>query len=407
MSEQNDKPLHDWVRKEMNTYRPTHDPTDWTRMQHILKRRQWWRTGTVSVVSLLLTSLLSWLMLTTQPDKEPMANRRVNKLVVPSLPKRTKPYSATPNQLIMADKKRETTNPVSHEEKPIVSKQSVNRPVVQTPAPLTTITDISQLVTSIDGQIHRVEPVAFSSEEAAIGEQMRTGDFGIDSTTYRTLTRNLNKWPDAVLVCDLTTSMYPYTTQIFVWLKQNARKPLVKGAVFFTDCDSSGNQTRPGGPPGRMFVTHELSSGTVLPVLLNATRNTVRNKDDAENNIEALLVAQQQFPETKHFILIADNMSTVKDMALLYSVKKPVHIVLCGTTGSEIEMPFQADYYTIARQTHGTLHTLEDDLNPAQLSPATTLRVGPHYYRYNTRKKSFKRTSFNHRPKRFLNLFWF
>ena len=249
-------------------------------------------------------------------------------------------------------------------------------------------------------------PIVYSQEEAGIAYQMETNDFGPDSTMYQTLERNLRQWPNAVVVCDLTTSMYPYSSQVFAWLKNHARQPAIKGTVFFTDCDSLGQQTQPGGLPGRMFITREREPLQALPVMLLAARNTINNKDDAENNVEALLAAQQQFPEATHLILIADNMSRVKDMHRLNEVRKPVHVVLCGTTGGDLTKPYQSDYFTIAQVTKGSLHTIEDDLKPDKLTNRTILRVGSRYYKYHSRHKRFQLTSFDHRPIRILGFIW-
>ncbi|GAB3540455.1 hypothetical protein [Spirosoma fluminis] len=155
-----------------------------------------------------------------------------------------------------------------------------------------------------------------------------------------------------------------------------------------------------------MFVSRDWDAIKALPLMLRAARNTIQNDDEAENDVEALLYAQKTFPRAKHLILIADNISTVKDMRLLSNVTAPVHVVLCGTTGSTTELPFQNDYFAIASQTKGSLHTLADDFKPSELSSKSVIRVGSHYYRYNSRKKQFKLTRFTYRPTRFLGLFW-
>jgi hypothetical protein len=245
-----------------------------------------------------------------------------------------------------------------------------------------------------------------SPEEAAITRQLLTGTFGPDSTSYRVLARNLSRWPDAVIVCDLTTSMYPYSTQLFAWFRKNRKHIPVQGIVFFTDCDSLGRETVPGGPPGQMFVTRPGDVGQTLPVMLAAARNTVANAHSAENDVEALLFAQQQFPTARHLVLLADNRSPVKDLARLGGVNRPVHVVLCGAPGDSTK-PFWPDYYALARRTGGSLHTLEDDFTPGAIRPGTWIRVGSRYYRYQKRRDRFKATRFRHRPRRVLRLFWF
>ncbi len=407
MSERNDKSLHDWVRQSLDTYRPAYEPAEWAKMQRILRRRRWLRR-VLGLAILVFLGVSNWLTFRPDTTESVVANR----LTEPHKPIRTTAPNITGNRLpdkvirpSTDAKKVDFTTRKPKQKTPFTVNSSTHQ--IQTSSLLTAVSTLKLVPTTLTDQIRLPQPVAFSSEETAITQQMVTRNFGSDSTSYRTLDRNLSRWHDAVIVCDITSSMYPYTTQLFAWFSRNVRKPSVKGIVFFTDCDSLGQQTRPGGPPGRMYVTRERDGATVLPTLLNAARNTVHNEDDAENNVEALLFAQNDFPNAKHLILIADNISRVKDMNLLKNVKKPVHVVLCGTTGSTTSLAFQPDYYTIATQTRGSLHTLEDDLNPADITPATTLRVGPRYYRYIARKKQFKLTSFDHRPKRFLKFIWF
>lgn len=401
MSEQTDKPLHDWVRQSLDTYRPDYNPTDWVALQRTLRRRRWMRRGAWGGAGLLLLGLFSWFVAQHQADKV---------VFTPTVNSKTGPIDSVDVNKSVASKPLVARVEVSKRLQ-VVPKLNQVRSVqrdepILPPASLPIISDLTLLPTRLTEDIQQPHVVAFSPEETAITQQLLTGDFGADSTSYRALARNLRSWPDAVIVCDLTTSMYPYTTQLFAWFRKNAGNQAIKGMVFFTDCDSLGQQTRLGGPAGRMFITRERDPANALPILLDAARNTVHNVDDAENDVEALLAAQQAFPEVKNLILLADNISTVKDIRLVNKVKKPVHVVLCGTTGSDTTRAFQPDYYTIASYTQGSLHTLEDDLLPNRLSKTTTLRVGSNYYRYIARRKQFKRTPFDHRPRHFLGLLW-
>jgi hypothetical protein len=234
---------------------------------------------------------------------------------------------------------------------------------------------------------------------------MQTGQFGKDSTSFRVLARNAGRWPNAVLVCDLTSSMYPYSTQLFAWLRQHTQHPVVKGTLFFTDCDSLGHETTPQGPAGRMFATRERTPERVLPLMLAAARNTLGNQQDAENDIEALIEAQRRFPEAKNLVLIADNSSRVKDLHRLAEVRLPVRVILCGSPWDTTQA-FQPDFFEIATRTRGSLHTLEDDFNPTRLSHRDWVKVGPRYYWYHARKQRFVVSRFRQQPKRFLGLFW-
>ncbi|MVM39188.1 hypothetical protein GO730_19275 [Spirosoma sp. HMF3257] len=407
MSEQTDKPLHDWVRQSLDTYRPNYDPTDWVLLQRTLRRRRWIRRGAWGSAGLLLFGFLSWLIIDRQNENTASNIDSVSRRKSIRSADSTRADNSPKTTSLSVNQKVQQSAIIRSPSTPIYSAQAVEFVAVRLPAPLNPVRQVNPLKNNLTEQIHRPQLIAFSPEETVIKHQMITGDFGPDSTSYQTLARNLRSWPDAVIVCDLTTSMYPYTTQLFAWFRKNAPNSTIRGMVFFTDCDSLGQQTRAGGPAGRMFITRERNPANALPILLDAARNTVHNDDDAENDIEALLAAQQAFPEAKHLILLADNISTVKDMALLTKIRKPVHVVLCGTTGSDTTLAFQPDYYTIANHTQGSLHTLEDDFTPSSLSRTTTLRVGSIYYRYIPRKKQFKPTPFDHRPRHFLNLIWF
>jgi ribonuclease HI len=175
--------------------------------------------------------------------------------------------------------------------------------------------------------------------------------------------------------------------------------------VFFTDCDSLGQETKPNGLKGKMFVTRERDTDKVLPLLLEAARNTLNNKEEAENAVEALIEAQLRFPEAKQLVLIADNSSGVKDLHRLPEVKKPVRVVICGAT-LDSKQAFQSDFYEIARQTNGSLHTIEDDFKPTSVTHRSWIKIGLHYYWYNARRGKFIPSRFRERPARILGLFW-
>ncbi len=405
MNEQDDKVFHDWVRQSLDAYRPPYDPQDWAQLQGTLQRKRWWRMGILGSVGLLLVGLLSWyLVLTLTVSRlKPHSIKLVRKTSVPAriAITVTSPVHQPAEVALPIFRKSPSRSII-----PVYTASTRSNRFQAPIAFLTPKREISLSEPSLTEHIHLAEPVAFSPEEMAITKQIATGNFGPDSTTYRVIDRNLRQWPDAVLVCDLTTSMYPYATQLVAFLKRYASSASVQGMIFFTDCDSLGQQTYLGGPPGQMFITHGRDAATTLPVLLRAARNTVHNEDNDENDVEALLVAQREFPQAKHLILVADNISSVKDITLLHKVSKPVHVVLCGTTNSSSGLAYQPDYATIASQTNGSLHTLEDDISPEMLTATTTLRVGEHYYRYKSRKKQFKLTSFAHRPRRFLGFMW-
>ena len=423
MSEPNDtdKTLHEWVRQTLHDYQPAEPAPDWERLQRALRRRRWGRVGAVVLVGLLVAGLIGGIVLNS-------LNRQTLSATVAVVPARSLPVGPKSSTDVCAPgRNRTASRPVLKAPKSVQlvtirkvrpqqpGQRGVSTPVVPPksgrvavygPAVLASRQESFPLKTGLGEQFRQRTISGANPEEPAIEHQMRTGDFGPDSTSYHALSRNLRRWPDAVIVCDLTSSMYPYSTQLFAWFKKNARNPAVKGLVFFTDCDSLGRQTYLGGPAGQFFVTRDRDATQALPTLLAAARNTLNNLDRDENDVEALLFAQKTFPDAKHLILLADNSSGVKDLARLGQVVKPVHVVLCGVPWDSARVAFQLDHFTIASRTRGSLHTIEDDLKPTDIVQNTWLRVGSTFYRYNARKERFKATRFRKRPIRVLGLFW-
>lgn len=403
MSEPNDKILHDWVRQTLNTHRPGYDPAGWEQLQKSLRRRRYRPWMLAGLTGLLLGGLLIGLGWNTVPDK----TVRVAPALQP--PKAAVSTSGQPTNWPKTQPAVTTSLPKRLEKSVRKPEQTQDFQTLQTVWPFSdtkAIATRSRLPLAEAWEIPAVLPIRIAPvPEMLIQRQLLSGSFGADSTSYRVLTRNIRNWPNAVVVCDFTTSMTPYSTQLYAWLKKNAQTPAVKSLVLFTDCDSLGRETRPGGPAGQLFVTAERDPVRALPLFLEASRNTVNNANEAENDVEALLFAQKRFPDADHLILIADIDNPVKDLALLDRVTKPVHVVLCGRDWDSTQA-FHPDYYTIARRTKGSLHTLEDDLAPDRLKSGTWLRVGHRYYRYHRGKERFVLTRFRHRPKRLAGLFW-
>ncbi|MBD0254457.1 MAG: hypothetical protein ICV83_01960 [Cytophagales bacterium] len=409
MQEPNEAEFHDRVRQTLGAYRPEPRPEDWQRMRRSLRRRQWLRLGIVGVLC-VLSGLLAgkWLAETQSWPTTGIAATDTTGTALspaPPAPGETESAGETDPLPLPGEPADETGNPVSP------GREGIYGPVRAFRKPASPGVALPRLRPGNASLPERPAtwklPLRLPSpEEAAIARQLLTGTFGPDSTSYRVLARNLRRWPDAVIVCDLTTSMYPYSTQVFAWFRKNRKHLPVQGVVFFTDCDSLGRETVPGGPPAQMFVTRPGDVGLTLPVMLAAARNTVANAQSAENDVEALLFAQQQFPAARHLVLLADNGSPVKDLARLGGVNRPVHVVLCGAPADSTK-PFWPDYYAIARHTGGSLHTLEDDFTPGAIRPGTWIRVGSRYYRYQRHRDRFKPTRFRHRPRRVLRLFWF
>ncbi|MDN5212108.1 hypothetical protein QQ020_08600 [Fulvivirgaceae bacterium BMA12] len=218
-----------------------------------------------------------------------------------------------------------------------------------------------------------------------------------DSTTYKVFKRNLDNWKNVVIVCDWTSSMFKYGTQVLSWLAGPRNTENVKGFVFFNDCDSTGRALKVSDQPGQMFTAKSTKTSEVLQTMIEAARKGKANEDLQENDLEAIKYAGEQFPEAEIIVLIADNVSPVRDMEMIKSIKKPVKVIVCGTT-LNTKIALQPDYFTIAQKTEGSIHTIEDDLvRLNNIKAGRWIKIGDIYYKY--RNKVFKPTRKKHRPR--------
>jgi hypothetical protein len=409
-NEPNDKELHDFFRQTLGDYQPEGNPkADWEKLYSRINQKPkafWWFWAVLSTFFCVILVGVFYLYdsdnqnFSLKINKiEANSNRQISKNEEGGVFKQKETKIATLPVVFLGKigQKMPQTEVISEE------KENVDKAVFD--RNLNLITQKLPVNLRLGNGFLLPEILKISPTESEFTLQMLKEDFGNDSTMYQLLGRKIQEWDNSVIVSDFTTSMYAYSTQVFAWMKKNPRNLAIKGTVFFTDCDSLGNQTHKGSNTGQMFVTKEKTLKSVLPVMVKADQNTQNNKDGEENDLEALLYAQKNFPEAKHLILIADNDAPPKDMYLLPQIEKPVHVVLCGGTGDTTKA-FQQEYFDIATKTGGSLHTLEDDIDPKNLDKNTWLKMGNYFYRYQPRKQKFKVTNFKYRPKKLLGLFW-
>lgn len=198
-----------------------------------------------------------------------------------------------------------------------------------------------------------------------------------NNSVYRVLTRN-QKWGKKIIVCDLTSSMYPYAKQINTWLKlyltKDTSQPIF---VFFNDGNNKIDAEKKIGATGGIYSC----KAKTCDDLVNTMKMTIKNGeggDSPENVVEALLSGIKKVNKPDNVILIADNWAKVRDINLLPRIKVPVRVILCGVfEGMEIN----ADYLNIAYKTKGSIHTIEEDITELI---------------YQTSEKSFNINGFNY-----------
>jgi hypothetical protein len=161
-----------------------------------------------------------------------------------------------------------------------------------------------------------------------------------------------NSWKHAVLVCDVTASMAPYNAQVLEFLKNRfaQKDTAIVSYLFFNDGDKKKDNAKRVGNVGGLYPTGGQTFEEVITTMGNAMKGG-SGGDLSENNIEALLKAEADCPSCACNILIADNMASPRDMSLLSQLKKPVHVIVCGSSPILNE-----DYLNIARATKGSLH---------------------------------------------------
>lgn len=207
-----------------------------------------------------------------------------------------------------------------------------------------------------EDRLHEVETVStFLPEESTMKEIPRIRKSMPDSSIFKILERKMN-WNDITIVADLTGSMAPYTSQLVLWFKLKINDKRIKDLVFFNDGNMTPDAAKVLGATGGIYHGKATNYAQVRELALKTISGGCGG-DVPENNIEALLYAIKAAPNTKEFVMVADNTASVKDLALLEKVNKPVHIILCGTYYG-----VNPQYLTIARKTGGSVHTMEKDL---------------------------------------------
>jgi len=183
---------------------------------------------------------------------------------------------------------------------------------------------------------------------------------GEDSSAYRVMDRQAENWKNIVFVCDWTGSMYPYSLQVLKWQIDRHAHQKVLGYVFFNDGDLKTTKEKVIGETGGIYKSPNALVYTVFDFMKQA-KSRGDGGDIPENDLEAVLYAMKEFPQAEEFVLIADNISPVRDMDLLDQVHKPIRIVLNRLNRENVSVQLNQDYVKIALATKGSIHTDDAD----------------------------------------------
>jgi hypothetical protein len=192
-----------------------------------------------------------------------------------------------------------------------------------------------------------------------------------DSTIFKILTRN-KQWSKMVLVTDITGSMTQYILQFLAWTSIDTNMKRIKVLVVFNDGDNKPDMAKQMGSTGGIYTIAPQSPEYVFKEIRKDMNKGNGGGDIPENDVEALMIAFSNNKDCSEAFLVADNSSDCRDFALLWKIKKPVHIILCGTADG-----INTQYLEIARKTGGSIHTLDEDvLNLQKLNEGDTFKIG-------------------------------
>jgi hypothetical protein len=212
------------------------------------------------------------------------------------------------------------------------------------------------------------------------------GDYPLpsqDSVVLKVFARR-PEWRGLMVVTDWTGSMYQYGAQVLKWHKENIEKGTIKYLVLFNDGDdfeknySSFGQTKKMGETGGVYFCEPTDLEEVIKMM-----EMVMLKGDGgeipENDIEAILKGIERYKGNySSIVLIADNASEVRDINLLYKVKQPVHVIICGDASN-----VHPDYVAIAWKTGGSIMTINYEVlfkGPESPLKKNTVKVGKNKY---------------------------
>lgn len=176
-----------------------------------------------------------------------------------------------------------------------------------------------------------------------------------DSTVVAVISRN-KQWKNSTIVSDVTCSMSPYVSQLLLWFLYKINHKEKTNIVFFNDGDGKPNHLKVIGNTGGLYNKTTDKYEEVL-TLLNDAISKGCSGDSHENGVEAILKAQELYPNSKEILFVADNYAPLRDSELIAQIKIPVRVILCGS-----QLFTNIQYLQLAMKTGGSIHTIEQDL---------------------------------------------
>ncbi|WP_123776074.1 hypothetical protein [Brumimicrobium aurantiacum] len=209
----------------------------------------------------------------------------------------------------------------------------------------------SQILSSTEKQNYESLP---KDDTKDISEEEVKKKFKNDPVIINAFERN--NWKKPVVVADVTCSMFPYIEQVVFWFLLKLNKKEEAYIALYNDGDGIPNNQKKIGSTKGIHSVRTKKYVEFRDTLLQAVSFGCSG-DSPENDVEAILKAQNDNPNAKEIILIADNFSEMRDHQLISDIEKPVRIILCGT-----KYRLNVHYLNLAFATGGSIHTLNEDL---------------------------------------------
>jgi antitoxin component YwqK of YwqJK toxin-antitoxin module len=206
-------------------------------------------------------------------------------------------------------------------------------------------------------------------------DKFLTGEYKIrDSTIFKVFDRN-PQWKKVLLVVDMTGSMFPYIGQLLVWFKKTFEDGKIKYYALFNDGDNLADEKKIVGRTGGVH-TYEAKDYKKLKKDIEDVRKLGEGGDDPENDLEAITAAMIAYRDYADIVLLADD-SQVRDMMLLRRIRKPIHIILCGT-----KKGVNDQYLKIAYQTKGSIHTANTDVDMKKIKDGDEVIIEKDIFKF-------------------------
>ncbi len=206
-------------------------------------------------------------------------------------------------------------------------------------------------------------------------DKFLTGEYKIrDSTIFKVFDRN-PQWKKVLLVVDMTGSMFPYIGQLLVWFKKTFEDGKIKYYALFNDGDNLADEKKIVGRTGGVH-TYEAKDYKKLKKDIEDVRKLGEGGDDPENDLEAITAAMIAYRDYADIVLLADD-SQVRDMMLLRRIRKPIHIILCGT-----KKGVNDQYLKIAYQTKGSIHTANTDIDMKKIKDGDEVIIEKDIFKF-------------------------